>query len=205
MRGLLLLLALPAFPFGGIARASANPGSVALLPFENLTVAPEAPSRVSRGIAEALAKNGWKVLEGAPVDEALDAARVRYLDSLESAVRPMLAEALGAPTFVLGSVLAWDAGADPRVAFAVTLLRSDGATLFSDLISMRGEDAEGLFESGRPFTLDEVAAEAIRRAAKRLPRLTPRRNRLRPAVFRCISHRPGPSAPRRLPTASAIA
>jgi hypothetical protein len=104
------------------------------------------------------------------VDEALDAARVRYLDSLESAVRPKLAEALGAPTLVLGSVLAWDAGADPRVAFAVTILRSDGAVLFSDLVSMRGEDAEGLFESGRPFTLDEVAEEAIRRAAKRLPR-----------------------------------
>lgn len=165
-----LLLALLTLPFARIARASASPGSVALLPFENLTVSPEAPSRVSRGIAEALTKRGWKVVAGAPVEEGLDAARVRYLDAIDSETRSKLATTLGTPAFVLGSVYAWEAGADPRVAFAVMFLGSDGTVLFSDLVSLRGEDAEGLFESGRPFTLDEVAAEAIRRLAKRLPR-----------------------------------
>jgi hypothetical protein len=187
-----LLLAFSVLPFllGGVPGVSADPPSVALLPFENLTIAPEAPARVSKGIAAALAKKGWKVADGAPVEEALDAAHVRYLDSIDSAVRPKLAEALGVSAFVLGSVYAWDAGADPRVAFAVTLVGSGGNVLFSDLLSMRGEDAEDLFQSGRLFTLDEVAAEAIGRMAKRFPR--PGAVPERPATRSLPVHLPSP-------------
>lgn len=169
MRRLSLVLALLALPPGRAARASANP-AVAVLPFENLTIDAGAPAKVAQGVAAALAKKGWKVVDGAPVEQALDAARVRYLDSIDSAARPKLTESLGVSTLALGSVYAWDSGADPRIGFAVTLVRSDGSVLFSDLVSMRGEDAEALFQSGRPFTLDEVAAEAIERIAKRLPR-----------------------------------
>ena len=170
MRRFLLYSAVLPFLLGGVPGASADSPSVALLPFENMTIAPEAPARVSQGVAAALAKKGWKVVSGTPVEEALDAAHVRYLDSVDSSVRPKLAEALGVSAFVLGSIYAWDAGADPRVAFAVTLVGSGGNVLFSELDSMRGEDAEDLFQSGRPFTLDEVGADAIGRMANRLPR-----------------------------------
>lgn len=169
MRRRVLVLALPALLLGGAARSSASP-AVAVLPFENLTIDAGAPAKVAQGVAAALAKKGWKVVVGAPVEQALDAERVRYLDSIDSSVRPKLAEALGVSTLALGSVYAWEAGGDPRVGFAVTLVGSDGSVIFSDLVSMRGEDAEALFQSGRPFTLEEVAAEAIERIAKRLPR-----------------------------------
>ncbi|HWC65605.1 MAG TPA: hypothetical protein VG777_05950, partial [Thermoanaerobaculia bacterium] len=92
-----------------------------------------------------------------------------YVDSIDSATRPKLAETLGVSALALGSVYAWEGGADPRVAFAVSLVGSDGSVLFSDLVSMRGEDAEQVFQSGRPFTLDEVADEAVARARKSLP------------------------------------
>lgn len=170
MRRLLPAIALLLLPFGGAARASTDSPAVAILPFENLTVAPEAPASVAQGVAAALAAKGWKVVAGAPVESALDGARVRYLDSIASAIRPKLAESLDAPVLALGSVYAWETGADPRVAFTVTLVGADGRVLFADLVSMRGEDAEGLFQTGRPFTLDEVAAEAIARMAKRLPK-----------------------------------
>ncbi|HWC64697.1 MAG TPA: hypothetical protein VG777_01340, partial [Thermoanaerobaculia bacterium] len=79
------LLAFAALPIlvGGIARA-ANP-AVAILPFENLTGDPGAPARVARGVAAALAKRGCKIVDGAPVEEALDAARLRYVDAIDSA------------------------------------------------------------------------------------------------------------------------
>ncbi|HET7453841.1 MAG TPA: hypothetical protein VFL12_13925 [Thermoanaerobaculia bacterium] len=166
-------MAVPLFLLGGpspMLRASTDPSAaVAVLPFENLTAAPEAAAKVRQAIGGALAKKGWRVIEGSPVEAALEAERVRYLDSLDSSVRPRLARVLGASLFALGSVLAWETGADPRVAFTVSMVRSDGVTIFSDLVSMRAEDAEALFESGKPFTLDEVAAEAIRRVAKRIP------------------------------------
>jgi TolB-like protein len=178
MRRVLSLFAALCLLTRGTARAADR--GIALLPFENLTNATEAPARVAHGVAEALGKKGWRIVEGPAVEAALEAARVRYVDSLDSAVLPTLAEKLGTTVFVLGSIYAWEEGADPRAAFTVSLVGADGAALFSDLVSMRGEDAEKLFDAGRTFTLNEVAAAAIRRIAKSLP--GPRTVAVRPAT-----------------------
>ena len=172
------------------APAATPENAVALLPFENLTNFSEAPSRIARGISAALAKKGWRVVEGAPVEAALDQARVRYIDSLESGVRPKVAEALGTSVLAFGSVFAFDQAADPRVAFAVRLVTGDGRVLFSDLVSLREEDAEGIFEFGKPVPLDELAAEAMGRIGKRLPR--PGTAASRPASRALPVHLPAP-------------
>src|SRR5690349_10209860 len=107
-----------------LARSGAGTPSaaVALLPFENLSAAPEAASVFSSLVASGIRSRGWTLIDGAAVETALDASRVRYLDSIATDVRPKLAAAMNAPVLAQGAVYAFDAGPDPRVALALRLV-----------------------------------------------------------------------------------
>jgi TolB-like protein len=67
-------------------------------------------------------------------------------------------------------VYAYDGGQDPRVAVTLRMVAAEGTVLFSDLVSLRAEDAEGLFDFGKTVTREELAREAVRRLCGRLPR-----------------------------------
>lgn len=152
-----------------LAAATARGESVALLPLENLSASPEAASRLGSLIASRLSKKGWTVVSGEPVETVLDQLRVRYLDSLTSADRARLASALGGPVLALGTVYAYDATVDPRVALGFRLISADGRVRFSDLIAMRSEDAEGVFDFDTARTREEIAGIAVDRLLERLP------------------------------------
>ncbi len=155
----------------GLAPASvgASNAAVALLPFESLSSNAAAAADLAPLVASGLRSRGWTVVEGAVVEAALDAAQVRYLDSIASDVRAKVAATAGAQVLALGAVYAYDAGADPRVALAMRLVSADGTVLFSDLVALRAEDREGLFTFGETVTREDLAQEAVRRLCRRLP------------------------------------
>jgi len=148
----------------------ASPAPVALLPFENLSTDADAAAEVSLLVASALRAKGWTVVGGDAVETALDSARVRYLDSIATDVRPKLAAATGAPVLALGAIYAYDATADPRVSIGLRLISADSRVLFSEVVAMRAEDAERVFEFDRARTRDELAKIAVARLLRAVPR-----------------------------------
>jgi len=164
-----LFLPLAALAVLGSSGAAAPAPTVALLPFENLSASSGAPAELSPLVAAGLRAKGWTVVEGPAIESALDAARVRYVDSLGPAARTQIAATAAASALALGAVYAFDEGADPRVSVALRLVSADGRVLFSDLVALRGADGRGLFESDRVVTRGELSREAARRLCRRLP------------------------------------
>ena len=157
-----LAAALPAAPGEG-------PATVALLPFENLSGVEEARGEVASFVASFLAGKGYHLVQGGPVEQVLEAERVRHLDSLPTAARGRVFGSLGARGVVSGTIYAYADGENPIVSLSVRVLREDGSVAFWNVVGLTADDTEGMFGRGRVSTREALAREATARVLRDLP------------------------------------
>lgn len=170
----LLAVALPA---AALARER-----VVVLPFD-------APTRVAAravvmpAVEVALARMGYDVVSGPPVEQFLQARRIRYLDSLQPVHADELLAAQGADAVLVGTILAYEArDVDPSVAVSMTALGRGGALIWAHEEGLTRAQTEGAFGLGRIERIEDLAPVAVQRALASFPRENVARARVRSAV-----------------------
>jgi hypothetical protein len=143
---------------------------VVLLPFENLSGNEQARARVAAVVARALEAKGYAVAQGEPVEAALEAERVRHLDSLPAALRQKLCAAFHAVGIVSGAVYTYASeGESPLLALSARLTAPDGAGLGWSVLGLSAKDTEGMLGLGRSSSLEALLREAGGRLQRDLP------------------------------------
>ncbi len=160
MRRLLVLA------MGLLAPALATAGGyhrLAVMPFDNVARAPAGRETVMPAVIEALARRGYEVVEGPTVERALDARRIRYVDSFSAAQATDLLAALGADALVTGGILAWDTSQpnDPAVAVVMRIVGPGGSLLWSGAASTSSSATERTFGTGRVKEIGDLARRAV--------------------------------------------
>lgn len=163
---LLALLGL-ALAWRGVALAGE---AVAVLPFENLSGVEEAQGVVAPLVAGELKRRGYEIVPGEPVAAALEAGRVRFLDSISAAERGRLLPALHADALLLGAIYTWAEGEDPVVALSFRLLDAEGRTAWGHARALSGEASEGLLGLGRGRNPAQLASRVVHGLFSDLPR-----------------------------------
>jgi TolB-like protein len=166
---LLFVLALALAGAAPETAGTPTPNRIALLPFDDFSGAEAARGTVAELVAAALEKKGYEVLKGEPIEQALEVARIRYLESLTAEARTKLLTEVGASGLVSGALYSWVDGDQPLVALSVRLVRADGTTAFANLIGLSADQTEGMLGLGRVATVEGLAREATSRLLKDLP------------------------------------
>jgi hypothetical protein len=155
---------------------------VVVLPFD-------APTRVAgRAVivpaAEVeLARLGYDIVSGPPVERFLQARRIRYLDSLAREDVDELLAAQTADAVLVGTILAYEArDADPSVAIAMTALGRGGAVLWTRMEALTRAQTERTFGAGRVEQIEDLARLVVSRAFATFPREDLARARVRSAA-----------------------
>lgn len=176
---------------------------LALVPFDNVARAPAAREAVMPLVSEALARRGYEVLEGGSVGQALEARRIRDMDSYPAAQAKELLGALRADGLVTGGILAWDTTDpnDPAVAVVMRIVGPDGALLWSGAASTSSAATERTFGRGKVKEIGHLARRVVAEMLAALPagdRLDtagpPRITTTRVRVFRSTAPLDGPLA-----------
>jgi len=162
-----LVLALTAS--AAVAAPPAPAAQVALLPFDNFSGSVEAREAVAGLLTAGLWKKGYQVVQGEPVEQALEAGRIRYLESLTADSRRRLLSELGASALVTGAVYSWIPEDHPSLSVSVRVVGADGATLFWNLVGLSADQTEGMLGLGRLADMEPLAREAIDRLLRGLP------------------------------------
>lgn len=144
-------------------------GRVAVLPLENLSATESASGEIQQKVIVALRQKGWDVATPEEVNEALEAGRIRYVDSLDDEARKMLLAATHATAYVAGSVYAYENGRNPVASFSVRMVRTDGSLAWGDVGGVAATDTEKIFGFGRARNAQEAADAAVARMASRMP------------------------------------
>jgi hypothetical protein len=151
------------------ALLAAPAATVALLPLDNLSGDERAGKDVAAVLARALTARGYTVADAPPVEAALEAARVRYLDSLPGPLRATLAHELGAGGLLTGAVYTYVEGPNPMLAFSGRLVSEDGAIRWAGVFGLGAAETEGMFGAGRASTLDALLGVVAGRVLRSLP------------------------------------
>jgi hypothetical protein len=155
----------------GAAPAAAHAKQrVALIPFENVAHVEAARDVVMRAVEVALAKKGYEVVTGAPIEEYLHARRIRYLDSLPAAQAKDLLASQRADALVVGAIMAYTGGTEPEVALTVTVLGSDGTPLWSNVAGVVAAETVGALGLGKVNTVERLARRVTTDVFGSLPR-----------------------------------
>jgi len=142
---------------------------VVLLPFDNFSGATEARAAVAGLITAGLWKKGYEVIQGEPVEQALEAGRIRYLESLTAESRRRLLSDLGASALVTGTLYSWVPEDHPSLSLSVRMVSAEGTTLFWNLVGLSADETEGMLGLGRLSDMEPLAREAIARLLRGLP------------------------------------
>ncbi|HXY40662.1 MAG TPA: hypothetical protein VEQ10_13395 [Vicinamibacteria bacterium] len=142
---------------------------VALLPFDDFSGASEARAAVAGLITAGLWKKGYQVIQGEPVEQALEARRIRYLESLTADSRRRLLADLGVSALVTGALYGWVPEDHPSLSLSVRVVGPDGATLFWNLVGLSADETEGMLGLGQLSDMDALAREAVTRLLRGLP------------------------------------
>jgi hypothetical protein len=182
--------ALTALALAGDVPAAAGSGvRYALVPPRNLTGDAEALDAVVGGLQRELERRGATFADPREIDAVLRARRVRYTDSIARADLEAIRDATGAGAAIVGTLLEYVPGGAPRIAATLRVLSAgDGTRVASSVVSLRGEDFEGLLGLGRIEDVETLAAETVERLAslfdeRGAPRAAPaaRAGRARPS------------------------
>ncbi|HEY6100949.1 MAG TPA: hypothetical protein VIW03_16035, partial [Anaeromyxobacter sp.] len=158
----LILCAAPA-----LARADRN--VVVLLPFDDLAARPSVARDLVGFAAHHVARRGWDVVYGEPVERVLQAYRIRYLDSLSAPVLARVLAELGADAALVGTLLSYRDGANGSVALSARLVAPGPAQVWTGISGLSAEDTAGMLGLGRARTADELVGAAARRLFEGFP------------------------------------
>lgn len=143
------------------ARAERN--LVAVLPFDDLAGRHAVAKDLVDYAVHHVARRGWDVVYGEPVERVLQAHRIRYLDSLSGSTLATVLDELGADAVLVGTLLSWGEGAGGSVAISARLLVPGGAEAWTGIAGLSSEDTAGILGLGRAKTRDELLSVALRR------------------------------------------
>lgn len=133
-----------------------------LLPAGNLSGQAGASAEVENLLARAMAGRGWSVARGDAVERLLEDQRIRYFDSLDSAVREKLLSESGADAILTSTVYTYNGGRHPAVALEAKLFGRGGEPSWGNVVGITAKDTEGIFQMGRIDSRDALAVRAVR-------------------------------------------
>lgn len=153
------------------APAAAQPKRrVVVIPFENVSRDVAARDVVMVAVETALAKKGYEVVTGAPVEDFLKSRRIRYLDSLAARDARDLVSEQRADAVVLGTILKYSGREwDAEVALSVKAISPDATVLWSEVTGVVAAKSEGAFGIGKLTRIQDVARRAATEAIASMP------------------------------------
>lgn len=134
---------------------------VVLLPPDNISGNDAAGKAVVQLVSAALLKRGWMVVAPAEVETDLEAARVRYLDSVDSEVAASILSSHDAGGYVTTTVMTWREGENPIVALSARFVATSGVTKWGDAVAIAANDTEGMLGFGRVSTIEDLSRRAV--------------------------------------------
>ena len=152
-----------------LCAASANAATLVVLPFDNFSGAENAPATVHDLVVKAATAKGWTVAPDDQTEKVLEENRVRYLDSIDGAVRATIVESAGAEAVLSGTVYEYTNGRNPIVAVSARLVRADGTLAWSDIAGLSADETEGVLGFGREATTEGVAKHVIESLLREFP------------------------------------
>ena len=152
-----------------LAASYARAETIVLLPFQNLSGAPEAPAAVTTALVQKIEKEGYQVVRGEALEEFLAAERVRYLDSLAGPVREKLLAHFSAKAVVLGTIFSFAESENPVVAVAARMVEADARVVWSAVAGLSADDTTKVFGFGRAPSLPALAEKTVSILARDFP------------------------------------
>jgi TolB-like protein len=145
----------------------------ALMPFENLSGREEQSQTFTKiFFARLVASNAFEMVDPTRVEQAMDSLGIRSTASMTPGQVKTMADTLGVPYLLLGSVLESDTfqndnNAIPSVGATLRLVEaSSGRVLWAGVHFRSGEDRETVFGWGRVKSIErlisELASEMLR-------------------------------------------
>lgn len=140
----------------------------ALLPLRNLSDDAEASDALFARVRGELERRGASFVPEDALERELRRRRVRYTDSISTADARAIADATGAEFVLVGTLVDYAPGTEPRVTLALRVVDArSGSRAGSSFVSLRGADFEGLLGLGRIEEEDELADIAVSRLLAR--------------------------------------
>ncbi|HQP93252.1 MAG TPA: CsgG/HfaB family protein [Thermoanaerobaculia bacterium] len=178
--------------FAAVAADAAGGARLVLMRPADATGAADATALVREAMAAALSARGWETAPGPAVEEVLQEARLRSLDSLPASVLERFDSRLGSPLTVLTTIVTWLPGENPIVALSARALDRAGTTVWSGVAALTGNDTAGLFGFGRLRDVEQLGRRAVRELLADFP---PPGARVKPSPAAARRPRPGLPAP----------
>ena len=144
--------------------SSAAPASrlFAALPLRNLAGDVDAAVRIRFGLQQGLEGHGVSFVPDHELEQVLRRHRIRYTDSMSQKAVRLIARDTGADHLLLGTMLHYDPGPDPRLGVSARILDvADGNRLRSTTVSLQGSDFEGLLKIGAITDMAELELEVL--------------------------------------------
>jgi TolB-like protein len=169
----LVVLGLAAAAALAPARGAAAGTRIVIMPFEEFGTTRVA-DKVSERVVAQLARKGYDLVLGDPVEAFFERERVRYVDSLAPAVLDKMLKELDATRVFFGVVLS--ASERPlHVTVAARMLGAGGRLVWTDVVTITPEHAVGLLSPKKISSFPELLHEAARQLADRIPEARSRR------------------------------
>jgi TolB-like protein len=153
---ILLLLLLP-------SAALSEPPKIGLVPFENLSGTRVAAGQVMPVIEKIVAKKGFTLIKGKPMENFLEGERIRFLDAMPTVDMKKLASYFELDALLTGAILFYKPGANPQVGITARLISKDGSLLWGNSVGLTGEDMAGVLGLGKVEMIQELVPVAVGR------------------------------------------
>lgn len=152
------------------AAAPAPSRTLVLLPPSNMSGAEEAPVVILELLRKRIESRGWTIAPIAEVEQALEAERVRYLDSLPVSTHAALRQRFGASAVVVATILTFRETADPVVAVSARMIDAQGLVIWGNLVALAASETEGALGFGRPKSAAVLSREVAGELTREFPR-----------------------------------
>lgn len=155
---------------------------VAILPFENLTDAPEAPSRIISDLIQVLQGKGYQTVPYRETYRFLLKHRLREWGSVSRATARRIGKAFDVEAILTGTVnLYREDGGRPQLGLTLRLIHAgDGSIFWARDFSGSSEDFVRYFGQGRPSSAHDILAAALKEIGGSLPQGIPASQNLSP-------------------------
>jgi hypothetical protein len=157
-------------PVPGLATGHEGPPRVALLPVYSLAGGGFVAGTVLAEVGAALARAGVEIVDAAAVDEFLTARRIRFTGGIDADAAAEARDALGVDALLITTVQRYAEVPVPQFSMTLRLVSAakDPEILWTDAVSLAGDDAPGLLGLGRVTDLQKLQALGIGRCARSL-------------------------------------
>jgi len=139
-------------------------GSVVLMPLDNVC---GEPNDIQPLIVKAVEAKGWKVAAGEEIEALLETERVRYLDSIDAAVRAKILEKSGASAILTVTLYMHTHGRNPTVGLSAHLIDAEGDITWGNVAAIAASDTERALGFGKTDNVAAVAVDALMRTFPR--------------------------------------